>query len=182
MGRGLRLGPAVLCASAGCLKSSYGYDVGRNRWPMRSAAGLKALLCSGLVHAVLASRSFAERDSASKEALSSTCNLALVKTLASQQGSQGRPVPRGAEPSERWSRRIQRCPQPSPARLRSRQTRRGLAHSPESLAREAALLGRGETPLLQRTIAQSRHVRAKASKTRQSSQIELLANRCAITN
>ena len=40
-------------------------------------------------------------------------------------------------------------------------------NSPEPLARQAALLGRGETPLLQRNdCTQSRRVRAKASKTR----------------
>ena len=42
-----------------------------------------------------------------------------------------------------------------------------LRSHPEALAREAALLGRGETPLLQRNdCTQSRRVRAKASKTR----------------
>ena len=75
------------------------------------------------------------------------------KILASQQGSSGGPIPRGAEPSERWGRRIERRRQPSPARLRSRsKLERPCAFDPEALARQAALLGRGATPLLQQRL------------------------------
>ena len=39
-----------------------------------------------------------------------------------------------------------------------------LRSHPEALAREAALLGRGETPLLHQRLQQSRRVRAKRQK------------------
>jgi len=104
------------------------------------------------------------------------------KILASQQGSSGGPIPRGAEPSERWGRRIERRRQPSPARLRSRSKLERPCAFDRSAGEGSCAARPRRDAAIAATIAAKQARSRKASKTRRKSQIELLANRCAITN
>ena len=89
------------------------------------------------------------------------------KILASQQGSSGGPIPRGAEPSERWGRRIERRRQPSPARLRSRsKLERPCAFDRSAGEGSCAARPRRDAAIAATIARKSRRVRAKASKTR----------------